>query len=203
MKRKTSILLALALILSLFAGCKTTGEVEVREIQAYRLLRASTVDELRSVSDLIVVFTPENQENVLYYFDDGVVATGHTRTSGVVSEVLKGDVSAGDTIVITEECYTTEDGSVLWTQQGYLPMQDGKRYLLFLTRYSEKRTVFAGMYYPTELEYGKYLLREDGGTETMTNGMGTADDFEIGPYGDLEKYSSWYGQVAALYPELF
>ena len=203
MKRKTSILLALALILSLFAGCKTTGEVEVREIQAYRLLRASTVDELRSVSDLIVVFTPENQENVLYYFDDGVVATGHTRTSGVVSEVLKGDVSAGDTIVITEECYTTEDGSVLWTQQGYLPMQDGKRYLLFLTRYSEKRTVFAGMYYPTELEYGKYLLREDGGTETMTNGMGTADDFEIGPYGDLEKYSSWYGQVAELYPELF
>ena len=203
MKRKVSILLATTLFISLFAGCKTTGEVEIRQIQAYRRLAASTVDELQSVSDLIVVFTPENQENVLYYFDDGVVATGHTRTSGVVSEVLKGDVSAGDTIVITEECYTTEDGSVLWTQQGYLPMQDGKRYLLFLTRYSETRTVFAGMYYPTELEYGKYLLNEKGETEPMTNGMNTAENFEIGPYGDLKKYSSWYSQVAALYPELF
>ena len=203
MKRKTSILLALALILSLFAGCRTAGEVEIREIQAYRRLAASTVDELQSASDLIVVFTPESHENVLSYYADGNILSGYTKTSGIVSEVLKGDVSAGDTIVITEECYTTEDGSVLWTQQGYLPMQDGKRYLLFLTRYSETRTVFAGMYYPTELEYGKYLLREDGGTETMTNGMSTADDFEIGPYGDLEKYSSWYGQVAELYPELF
>lgn len=37
----------------------------------------------------------------------------------------------------------------------------------------------------------------------MENGGATAEELELGPGGDLEKYASWYDQVAALYPDLF
>lgn len=203
MRRKAPVLLALALLAALLGGCGETGVKEIQQFYPFRLLQASTVDELQSVSDVIVVFTPERRENMLTYYSDGNIMSGYTKTDGVVSEVLKGDVSAGDTITITEECYTTDNGSVLHTQQGYLPMETGQRYLLFLTAYSEDREVFAGMYFPTELEYGKYLLSVEGGSAPPTDGEATAEELEIGPGGDLERYSSWRDQVAALYPDLF
>ena len=203
MKWKNSALLSVVLLFTLLAGCTTAEEVEIRQLQTFRRLAASTVDELQTVSDLIVVFTPESHENVLSYYADGNILSGYTKTSGKVSEVLKGDAAAGDTILITEECYTTDNGSVLWTQQGYLPMEIGHQYLLFLTSYSEERKVFAGMYYPTELEYGKYLLDDENEMTILTSNETTEETFELGPDGDLEKYSSWYNQVAALYPDLF
>lgn len=112
-------------------------------------------------------------------------------------------MSAGDTIFDTEECYTTDNGAVLWTQEGYLPMEIGERYLLFLIRYSDKKTDYAGMYYPTQLEYGKYLLGNQDGITDIQNSAASAEELQIGPGGDLEKYVSWRQEVAALYPEVF
>ena len=201
-KWKASALLAAVVLATLLAGC-AAEEVEIRQLESFRRLAASTVDELQAVSDAIVVFTPDSRENVLSYYADGNVLSGYTKTCGVVSRVLQGDAAAGDIISITEECYTTDDGAVFWTQQGYLPMEEGRQYLLFLTRYSEDRKVFAGMYYPTELEYGKYLLADKGEADALTGGGATAEQYEIGPGGDLEKYRAWYQEVAALYPELF
>ena len=202
MKRKGFIfVLALTFLCCLF-GCQKK-EMDIRQMQTSRLQRAGTVSELQENSNLIVVVTPKSHENILSYYSDGNIAFGYTKTAVVVSEVLKGDVSAGDTIFVTEECYTTDNGAVLWTQEGYLPMEIGERYLLFLIRYSDKKTDYAGMYYPTQLEYGKYLLGNQDGITDMQNSAASAEELQIGPGGDLEKYVSWRQEVAALYPEVF
>ena len=165
------------------------------QISADRLTQAATVSQLQEVSDLIVVFTPETQENVLSRYSDGNVSSGYTRTTGRVSQVLKGQ--APEQLVITEECYTADDA--LWTQGGYLPMETGKPYLLFLTAYDDGSD-YAGMYYPTELELGKYPLTDQPLTASHAAGAWQV----YSPDGStLSQYQSWYQQVAALYPDLF
>ena len=149
-KALLSCLLALALVMLTACGAR---QQTVHRLSADRVTQAATVSQLQEVSDLIVVFTPETQENVLSRYSDGNVSTGYTRTTGQVTQVLKGQAPAQ--LVITEECYTADDA--LWTQGGYLPMETGKPYLLFLTAYDDGSD-YAGMYYPTELERGKYPL---------------------------------------------
>ena len=156
--------------------------------------QAATVSQLQEVSDLIVVFTPETQENVLSRYSDGNVASGYTKTTGQVTQVLKGQAPAQ--LVITEECYTADDA--LWTQGGYLPMEKGRPYLLFLTAYPGGSD-YAGMYYPTELERGKYPLGQ-----ALTTADSAAQWQVYSLDGDtLSDYQSWYRQVSALYPDLF
>ena len=165
------------------------------QISADRLTQAATVSQLQEVSDLIVVFTPETQENVLSRYNDGNVSSGYTRTTGRVSQVLKGQ--APEQLVITEECYTLDDA--LWTQGGYLPMEKGRPYLLFLTAYPGGSD-YAGMYYPTELELGKYPLTDQPLTASDPAGAWQVYSPDSSA---LSRYQSWYQQVAALYPDLF
>ena len=72
---------------------------------ACRSVLTHSPEELQTASDLVVVFTPQSHETVLKRYSDGNVQFGYTKTTGRVEEVLSGEVSAGDTIVITEECY--------------------------------------------------------------------------------------------------
>ena len=199
MKRSIfKIMLILSLCFAL-SGC-SSGQREVRQIATYRIRVADSVDSLQRASDLIIVFTPEAQENILFFHSDGNVSFGYTKTSGTVSQVLLGDTAEGNSILITEECYTTDDGSVLWTQGGYLPMNIGESYLLFLKAYNSD-SPYAGMYYPIELEYGRYVISpimplsgEDAQDQTY---------LEIGDATDLDTYLQWYAEVRELYPDLF
>lgn len=183
------------------SSCGQTGAVEIRQIMADRLNEAGSVPELQAVSDIIVVFEPSEHENNLIYYTDGNVSVGYTKTSGRVIEVLKGGVSVGDIIQITEECYTTDEGTVLWTQGGYLPMVDGENYLLFLRAYAET-SAYAGMYYPIELEYGKYRLPTTNDVAVVSD-MQTAEMLEVGSGGNFDIYEEWYSEVSDLYPSLF
>lgn len=191
-KALLSCLLALALVMLTACGAR---QQTVHRLSADRVTQAATVSQLQEVSDLIVVFTPETQENVLSRYSDGNVSSGYTRTTGRVSQVLKGQ--APEQLVITEECYTLDDA--LWTQGGYLPMEKGRSYLLFLTAYPGDSD-YAGMYYPTELELGKYPL-----TDQPLTASDAAGAWQVySPDGSaLSQYQSWYQQVAALYPDLF
>ena len=180
--------LFLMLLLLLLITCTACGQRQtVQRMAADRITQAESVAQLQEVSDLIVVFTPERQENILSYFSDGNVSGGYTRTTGTVSQQL----------VITEECYLADN--VLWTQGGYLPMQEGEPYLLFLTAY-DRDSVYAGMYFPTELEKGKYPL-----TDEPLTASDSADAWEVSVIegDDLHDYQDWYQQLTALYPELF
>ena len=187
--------LSLMLLLLLLIPCPACGQRQtVRQMAADRITQAESVSQLQEVSDLIVGFTPERQENVLSYFSDGNVSGGYTRTTGTVSQVLKGEPP--EQLVITEECYLVDN--VLWTQGGYLLMQEGESYLLFLTAY-DAGSDYAGMYYPTELERGKYPLGQD-----LTTADSAAQWQVYSLDGDtLSDYQSWYRQVSALYPDLF
>lgn len=188
--------LSLMLLLLLLITCTACGQRQtVQRMAADRITQAESVSRLQEVSDLIVVFTPERQENVLSYFSDGNVSGGYTRTTGTVSQVLKGEPP--EQLVITEECYLVDN--VLWTQGGYLPMQEGESYLLFLTAY-DRDSVYAEMYFPTELEKGKYPL-----TDEPLTASDSADAWEVYVIegDDLHDYQNWYQQITALYPELF
>lgn len=189
-------LFTLLLLLSLLGLTACSGQ-NVCQIQADRLTQASTVPQLQEVSDLIVVFTPESQEEVLFRYTDGNVSSGYTRTEGKALQVLKGDVSEGAALTITEECYTVDD--TLWTQGGYLPMEIGQSYLLFLSAY-DADSDYAGMYFPTELEYGKYLL-----SQTPLTAESSAQTYQIYASGSGARgsYADWYQQVSALYPQVF
>lgn len=191
-KALLSCLLALALVMLTACGAR---QQTVHRLSADRVTQAATVSQLQEVSDLIVVFTPETQENVLSRYSDGNVASGYTRTTGRVSQVLKGQ--APEQLVITEECYTLDDA--LWTQGGYLPMEKGRPYLLFLTAYPSDSD-YAGMYYPTELELGKYPLTDQ--PLTASDAAGAWQVYSPDSSA-LSRYQSWYQQVAALYPDLF
>lgn len=188
--------LSLMLLLLLLITCTACGQRQtVQRMAADRITQAESVAQLQEVSDLIVVFTPERQENILSYFSDGNVSGGYTRTTGTVSQVLKGEPP--EQLVITEECYLVDN--VLWTQGGYLPMQEGESYLLFLTAY-DRDSVYAGMYFPMELEKGKYPL-----TDEPLTASDSADAWEVSVIegDDLHDYQDWYQQITALYPELF
>ena len=191
-KALLSCLLALALVMLTACGAR---QQTVHRLSADRLTQAATVSQLQEVSDLIVVFTPETQENILSRYSDGNVSSGYTRTTGRVSQVLKGQ--APEQLVITEECYTLDDA--LWTQGGYLPMEKGRSYLLFLTAYPGGSD-YAGMYYPTELELGKYPLTDQPLTASDPAGAWQVYSPDSSA---LSRYQSWYQQVAALYPDLF
>ena len=115
--------LSLMLLLLLLITCTACGQRQtVQRMAADRITQAESVAQLQEVSDLIVVFTPERQENILSYFSDGNVSGGYTRTTGTVSQVLKGEPP--EQLVITEECYLADN--VLWTQGGYLPHAGGR-----------------------------------------------------------------------------
>lgn len=198
MKKLICTLISALLCVCLLVGCGQTGGETVRQISSERIPLADSPSALQEVSDLIVVFTPEDHTFVMLCYSDDNVSTGYTKTVGTVSEVLKGDLAAGDAITITEECYTTDEGSDLWTQGGYLLMQQGESYLLFLTAY-EDSSDYAGMYFPTDLEYGKYALPQDGGMPENP----TMEDLELGSGEELETYVTWYHEVERLYPDLF
>lgn len=200
MKKYISFIVVLSALNILLFGCAKTNRVKINQLAASRFTLAEAAENLPEISDLIVVFTPESQENVLTKYPDGNVSVGYTKTSGIASQVLSGSVSEGDSILITEECYTTDSGSVLWTQDGYLPMNIGESYLLFLKAYDED-SAYAGMYFPVDLEYGKYVLQLPAAMSSETSY--TIDQLEIGPYGDLDHYIEWFEAVQALYPDIF
>ena len=83
-KALLSCLLALALVMLTACGAR---QQTVHRLSADRVTQAATVSQLQEVSDLIVVFTPETQENVLSRYSDGNVASGYTRTTGQVTQV--------------------------------------------------------------------------------------------------------------------
>ena len=69
---------------------------------------------------------------------------------------------------------------------------------MFLTAY-DAGSDYAGMYYPTELERGKYPLGQ-----ALTTADSAAQWQVYSLDGDtLSDYQSWYRQVSALYPDLF
>lgn len=124
-----------------------------------RLQLAPTYADLQNVSDIVVKATViPGKENKLITADDGTVVFGYTITQLNVTEVFKGNINEDYPINITEEYYTLSgNGNEVYTQGNYMPAQESGEYIFFLKAY-DSTSPYAGMYFPVDLEYGKYSV---------------------------------------------
>jgi len=184
------------------------------DVMSERVQLAGTPEELEANSDLIVSakILPD-KENVLVKNSDGkFLLFGYTETKLEITEVFHGNVSAGDEIMITEEYFTTlsQTGTVnIWTEGNYVPAKENHEYLFFLKAYGDAER-YAGMYYPIDLEYGKYVVHDDGAEMMNTASLNTAEltghereqigeAFEIQTENDFSRYIQWYGELTQKY----
>ena len=190
--------ITLAVILIIMSGCGNSTksntdneQVTYHTIFAERMQLANSFEELETISDVIVKATvAEGKENITKTMqgDSNLIYNGYTKTVLVIDKVLKGDV-ASDELIITEEYYTlyVDNETQIWSQGNYLPAEEGNTYLFFLKQY-EDSSEYAGMYYPIDLEMGKYPIS---GTEKLTS----VGEFELKPESETTRYEEWY-QIA-------
>ena len=183
----------------------TVGEKDAAPIGSFARLQEQSMGKDTTIGhwEIAGVVSPKPLPTFPDGFPDSLIHEFEEKTGHKVlcnkpysgTQVLKGE--SPEQLVITEGCYLVDN--VLWTQGGYLPMQEGESYLLFLTAY-DRDSVYAGMYFPTELEKGKYPL-----TDKPLTASDSADAWEVYVIegDDLHDYQDWYQQITALYPELF
>lgn len=149
------LILVVAASLTSFLGSKTHYNILATD----RLQLAPTYADLQNVSDIVVKATViPGKENKLITADDGTVVFGYTITQLNVTEVFKGNINEDYPINITEECYTLSgNGNEVYTQGNYMPAQESGEYIFFLKAY-DSTSPYAGMYFPVDLEYGKYSV---------------------------------------------
>lgn len=149
------LILVVAASLTSFLGSKTHYNILATD----RLQLAPTYADLQNVSDIVVKTTViPGKENKLITADDGTVVFGYTITQLNVTEVFKGNINEDYPINITEEYYTLSgNGNEVYTQGNYMPAQESGEYIFFLKAY-DSTSPYAGMYFPVDLEYGKYSV---------------------------------------------
>ena len=149
------LILVVAASLTSFLGSKTHYNILATD----RLQLAPTYADLQNVSDIVVKSTViPGKENKLITADDGTVVFGYTITQLNVTEVFKGNINEDYPINITEEYYTLSgNGNEVYTQGNYMPAQESGEYIFFLKAY-DSTSPYAGMYFPVDLEYGKYSV---------------------------------------------
>ena len=149
------LILVVAASLTSFLGSKTHYNILATD----RLQLAPTYADFQNVSDIVVKATViPGKENKLITADDGTVVFGYTITQLNVTEVFKGNINEDYPINITEEYYTLSgNGNEVYTQGNYMPAQESGEYIFFLKAY-DSTSPYAGMYFPVDLEYGKYSV---------------------------------------------
>lgn len=149
------LILVVAASLTSFLGSKTHYNILATD----RLQLAPTYADLQNVSDIVVKATViPGKENKLITADDGTVVFGYTITQLNVTEVFKGNINEDYPININEEYYTLSgNGNEVYTQGNYMPAQESGEYIFFLKAY-DSTSPYAGMYFPVDLEYGKYSV---------------------------------------------
>ena len=149
------LILVVAASLTSFLGSKTHYNILATD----RLQLAPTYADLQNVSDIVVKATViPGKENKLITADDGTDVFGYTITQLNLTEVFKGNINEDYPINITEEYYTLSGkGNEVYTQGNYMPAQESGEYIFFLKAY-DSTSPYAGMYFPVDLEYGKYSV---------------------------------------------
>lgn len=150
----------LLVIVAVVSAVSISGnKIQYNVFATDRLQLAPSYDDLEVVSDIIIKATVvPDKENKIIEADDGTEIFGYTVTQLNISEVFKGDVIRGETITITEEYYTLANNSnLIYTQGNYMPAQENGEYIFFLKAY-DATSSYADMYFPVDLEYGKYSV---------------------------------------------
>ena len=185
------------------AGLFVFDQVYMRTISIMgdRVVLASNFDELEQQSDLIIFAEVlPDKENKLDKDQDGFTIFGYTITQLKVVEVLAGNAQPGDVIQITEEYYIKDDGlgKTLTTQENYQPAKENHTYIFYLKKYGDT-TWYAGMFFPIDLAYGKYLINHDTvNTENLDNLTNKQLEME---QRNGTRYKEWMKETLKKYQE--
>ncbi len=166
--------------------------VRIIPMEVNRGVVAKDTESLEAESDLIIKgkILP-CKKNVLLKSVHDEVLFGYTLTKIKVEEVYKGEVDE-NTVSITEEYYKENFifGKTLFTQGAYVPAKVGSSYIFFLKKYGDD-TSYEGLYWPIDLEYGKYLVNK----KTISNLESmTYKEIEVSENVDTN-YVEWMAKV--------
>lgn len=192
----------IAVILTAVIMVQKSKKITYNTIEAERIVLADNFEELEEVSDLIVrARVLPGKENVLVKAPDNgdAVLHGYTVTKLEVLEVFKGDFS-GAAVTITEEYYTIQDftGTEVWTQGNYLPAREGEEYIFFLKAYAQG-SKYEGMYFPVDLEHGKYVTELSGTAGLQKETPSLKEIYELKSDENAGEYQKWYERAASKY----
>lgn len=196
------VIACITVILAVGIAFRGSKKIVYNTIEAERIVLADDFEALEEVSDLIVrARVLPGKENILVKApnSEDAVLYGYTVTELEILEIFKGD-SAGAALTITEEYYTIQDisGTVVWTQGNYLPAREGEEYVFFLKAY-DQGSKYEGMYFPVDLENGKYVTELSETAAIQKEAPALAEIYELKSYENVEEYQRWYEQVAAKY----
>lgn len=195
MLKRICLVFLIIFIFVCITGCKET--ITIQQIHADRIILAENFDQLINVSDLIIkAEVLPGKETVLLIEEDGLIGVGYTVTELKVKEVFQGNVNKDDIIVITEEYFIYDE--IIWTQGNYLPAQESKDYIFFLKKYSNSTKRYSGMYFPIDLEQGKYSL--DSKIIDNIESLDELTNVELEVWENSDKdYRDWYKKVIEKY----
>ena len=204
MKKLIGIIGTITLCYVMFFSINYFGEPQYNNLVSERLKLADSPEELIEESDLIVLAKVlPDKNNILVNSSDGqFVLFGYTETKLQIEKVFKGGGTIDDNIIITEEYYTTlaQSGTqTVWTNGNYLPAEVGETYLFFLKGYGDTER-YKGMFYPIDLEYGKYVIpdeelsffADEAVKGSIDEKADIAEKFEIRPGENISTYVQWY-----------
>jgi hypothetical protein len=185
-----SSIVAIALVATVFYNIPRT-----EYLMSDRITLASDVDKLNDVSDLVVLATVVNdKENVIVKSDiDGHEMFGYTVTTLNIKTIISGELN-DESVKITEEYYESSDltGKIIWTEGTYKPAKKGRDYIFYLKKYPDDSS-YSGMYFPVDLEHGKYAIIKNVKDKTI-DGL-SASELDISKKSDLKEYKKWYKYV--------
>ena len=163
--------------------------------------RAMSPKELEQVSDLVVLFKPEE-----YVTRSGYQGIEYAVTRGSIQQVIRGDGPQTERIDVIEYGWFNE--IKLKTVDCYFPMHMGQTYLLFLRLVDDPASVNFGRYHIVDYYRGKYVL--DARTDFLARlYLDAGTEFELATGSDYQKMlaewyiKQWYMPMRELYPDVF
>ena len=88
-------------------------------------------------------------------------------------------------------------GTTIWTQGNYLPAKEGGEYIFFLKAY-EPGSKYEGMYFPVDLERGKYVVGIPDTFVPEKRGNVSAEILELKGDKDIMEYWKWVWSIKFL-----
>lgn len=169
MNKKIILVLCVAVVAGFMIYC---GQKEEKDLPTVDTLGEGKTDgyeseqQLSEYAELIVRVTKKEEKNIIVKDGMGGVSYGYTRSKVKIEEIYKNEsgekVNINDAITVYESQFTYVDKeakkNVICHINGYLNMQEGKEYILYLM-YSEGDQWFC----PVAGAYGKIpvALEED------------------------------------------